>query len=1110
MDKRQAKKSFDVMFTVTNNWGCERFRSQVVMATSKKTVLKELQRTHPKKTDISILDIDENIGDDFEPEDDDLQAVDERATLASKPEPARFSPSTTSPPNVNRRKEKKVRKALKRAEKRAEKRAARLAKQIQLLNEYRACHTPSEVAYEIFMFNRWPGTELTAEEDAELTAHSVRHREQLAREKTAREENERLAKEERIRNAKELELLRFKKEAEQRRLLDEYRTHHTPRDVAYAIFSDSRWTRVWLTDEERVHLTVMQKEHAARLKREAEEARRAEAEAERLKALRREAESFRARHSVQEFAAECAFRPAWRDVVDVGEDDAPVFALAQEEKKRIISVDKAAQIMGVSPVRTQLWMRLGWLRTLSFFPAKLDRDALPSKRRVKSLAAKDEKLPPSARAWGYCRQADVLARGWSKAGINSWIGKPDRIETRHGVSVYMFSLQRVMRCEEMRAKTFDVFRKKAADAGFAMPPSIANVEAAVRFVINHSPHIGGGNAKLLRHEWKVVKTYSVGKLKFLRSASIPFSDKISTWQALRALVGKIDKKVLTMTKAWDLSYATIRQIIDKHAGAGLLPEIISQAVKQMAAKDWNSPDAASALAACIKHSTISHVLSLSKFQNTFGERMANRQLIGILGPTNSGKTYDAFEHLMRAKTGIYLAPLRLMAAEGWDKMNQFGVSCSLLTGEEQKFGSSDTHISATVEMVPLGQEFEVAVIDEVQMLSDPDRGWAWTNAIFGVNAKTVYLVGAPQSENLLRKMAAKTNEHIDVVFKERFTPLKTSPAISSIYQVPKASAVVSFSRAGVLKSKVNLGDNCGVIYGALSPEVRREEARRFAANESHWLAATDAIGMGLNLPIKTIIFERIEKWDGNSRRLLTATEVQQIAGRAGRFGLFDEGLVTAFEQEHVDFLARRLQEVVPQLPQTAQIGPHLHMLEMIAQKTGVCTLSEILRVFQQLPVPRGLFRKADLQDVQFLADSLPEEHGLTIKAQFDLCCCPVDSRSDLQVSTWRKWVRAVTANKEALLPPMPHSVSATDVGLFAAEEAVKVRNGYRWLHYKFSRLFPQADIACTQVAELNAIISRILRGRIKRTCKQCGCTIHSYHAMCDTCFRESRADFFDC
>lgn len=114
-----------------------------------------------------------------------------------------------------------------------------------------------------------------------------------------------------------------------------------------------------------------------------------------------------------------------------------------------------------------------------------------------------------------------------------------------------------------------------------------------------------------------------------------------------------------------------------------------------------------------------------------------RHIIYHAGPTNSGKTYAALKSFMTSSTGIYCGPLKLLANEVYAKANRESTQCDLLTGEERKFASGDEalpaeHVACTVEMASLEKCFDVAVIDEIQMIGDAQRGWAWTRAFLGL------------------------------------------------------------------------------------------------------------------------------------------------------------------------------------------------------------------------------------------------------------------------------------------------------------------------------------------------------------------------------------------
>ncbi|MGN0145466.1 MAG: RNA helicase, partial [Clostridium sp.] len=114
-----------------------------------------------------------------------------------------------------------------------------------------------------------------------------------------------------------------------------------------------------------------------------------------------------------------------------------------------------------------------------------------------------------------------------------------------------------------------------------------------------------------------------------------------------------------------------------------------------------------------------------------------------VGETNTGKTYSSIQRLMEAETGVYLAPLRLLALEIQDKLNSLDVPCSLLTGEEEDIIPYAGHVSSTIEKLQTGEHYDVCVIDEAQMLEDPQRGWAWTRAIIAVLSPEVHICMAP-------------------------------------------------------------------------------------------------------------------------------------------------------------------------------------------------------------------------------------------------------------------------------------------------------------------------------------------------------------------------------
>ncbi|RYH25300.1 hypothetical protein EON65_15605 [archaeon] len=110
-------------------------------------------------------------------------------------------------------------------------------------------------------------------------------------------------------------------------------------------------------------------------------------------------------------------------------------------------------------------------------------------------------------------------------------------------------------------------------------------------------------------------------------------------------------------------------------------------------------------------------------------RLMKRKIIYHGGPTNSGKTYHAIQRLKAADPtgggGLYCGPLRLLALEIYETLNRSGVCTDLMTGQERKELPGSTHVSSTVEMVNINRQYDVAVIDEIQMIADRDRAHSW-------------------------------------------------------------------------------------------------------------------------------------------------------------------------------------------------------------------------------------------------------------------------------------------------------------------------------------------------------------------------------------------------
>lgn len=310
-------------------------------------------------------------------------------------------------------------------------------------------------------------------------------------------------------------------------------------------------------------------------------------------------------------------------------------------------------------------------------------------------------------------------------------------------------------------------------------------------------------------------------------------------------------------------------------------------------------------------------------------RKMKRHFYLHLGETNTGKTYQAIQCLKKARRGIYLAPLRLLALENYETLNQDHVKCHLLTGEEEILVEGATHISCTIEKLDLNQPYDCAIIDEIQLIQDKVRGSSWTRAILGLMCQEIHLCGATNAKQLLIQLIEECNDEYEVINYQRQTPLCLEQTPFQLNLPQKGDAIIVFSKKKVLELSryyQDRGYQTSVIYGDLPPEVRRLQYTTFINGESDLLISTDAIGMGVNLPIRRIVFMNHKKFDGEDIRELTSQEVKQIAGRAGRKGMYDIGYVSTLA-EYYNFIKEKL-ECEDQVIEQAIIGPNETLLEI--------------------------------------------------------------------------------------------------------------------------------------------------------------------------------------
>jgi ATP-dependent RNA helicase SUPV3L1/SUV3 len=486
-------------------------------------------------------------------------------------------------------------------------------------------------------------------------------------------------------------------------------------------------------------------------------------------------------------------------------------------------------------------------------------------------------------------------------------------------------------------------------------------------------------------------------------------------------------------------------------------------------------------------------INLAEYPESFevASRM-QRKFIALLGPTNSGKTHRAMEALAKAKSGAYLAPLRLLALENYERLQAARphgepIKVSLITGEERRIAEGSTHVASTVEMLDSKTPIEVAVIDEIQMLADRDRGAAWTAAVCGAPASTVYLVGAPEARRAIEALAERLEVPLEVHILKRMAPLAMEPGpVRKLSNLRRGDAVIAFSRRDVLMWRdmiTEKGLSVATVYGNLSPEVRRAQAERFREGQADIVVGTDALAMGLNMPIARIVMTTAVKYNGYEEEEISAALAKQIAGRAGRYGVHEEGFVAGYDDDTHEVMRALMKEKIPPVPASGfAVAPSLEQLHRISSVTAETSLVKLLRRFvHNIDVPDGFFYPRITEEQNERAewlDTLP----LSVAEKFMLSLVPISSRVPMLQSAWEHWALSLAKKKVSRLTPHPDGLLWKN--LQEVEDTCRMYSAYAWLGYREPEFFPSIEEAQQLAREASERVDSLLQQQNAATRKR--------------------------
>lgn len=367
--------------------------------------------------------------------------------------------------------------------------------------------------------------------------------------------------------------------------------------------------------------------------------------------------------------------------------------------------------------------------------------------------------------------------------------------------------------------------------------------------------------------------------------------------------------------------------------------------------------------------------------------LSGRDVTAVLGPTNTGKTHLAIERMVAHESGVIGLPLRLLAREVYNRVcEKVGLAkVSLITGEEKIVPPGARYSVCTVEAMPRETDAAFVAIDEVQLAADLERGHVFTDRILHLRGRQeTLLLGAETIRGILEKLLPG----LSVVTRPRMSHLAYAGS-KKITRLPRRSAIVAFSADEVYAIAELIRRQRGgaaVVLGALSPRTRNAQVEIYQSGDVDFLVATDAIGMGLNLDVDHVAFAQNRKFDGFQYRPLTAAELGQIAGRAGRHVRDGTFGVTGQTEGFDDEMVRRIE------------GHEFERMKVLQWRTAsfdFASVDALKRSIETIPPVDGLTRALPSADAAAL-EQLSREGDIAALADrpervallWDACALP--------------------------------------------------------------------------------------------------------------------------
>jgi len=232
----------------------------------------------------------------------------------------------------------------------------------------------------------------------------------------------------------------------------------------------------------------------------------------------------------------------------------------------------------------------------------------------------------------------------------------------------------------------------------------------------------------------------------------------------------------------------------------------------------------------------------------------------------------------------------------------------------------------------------------------------------------------------------------------------------------------------------------------------------------------------LNLPIERVVMTTSIKYNGYEEEEIPAALARQIAGRAGRFGVHEEGFVAGYDDETHQVMRSLLKEkILPIATAGFSVAPSVEHLHRISAVTGEQSLIRLFKRFvHNIDVPDGFFypRITEEQTERALwLDTLP----LSVAEKFTLSLVPISSHIPSLQAAWENWASALAKRKSCALHRDPDGLLRQN--LQEVEDTCRMFSAYAWLSFRIPEHFPDGELANTLAREASERVDSILQAQ---------------------------------